>query len=113
MPSKKPLIEKKRRRGPPFKLKFTEVAAAELTNLKNHTGLKVRYKAVLTSLAYLEVDPKHPSLNTHEFSSKKGPDNAKVFEAYAQNRTPGAFRIFFCYGPDGDEITILAITSHP
>jgi hypothetical protein len=38
-----------------------------------------------------------------------------VFEAYAQNRTPGAYRIFWCYGPDKDkgDITITAITPHP
>ena len=38
---------------------------------------------------------------------------AKVFEAYAQHRTPGAYRVFWCYGPGPGEITILAITPHP
>jgi len=37
----------------------------------------------------------------------------KVFAAYAQNRTPGAYRIFWCYGPGKKDITILAITPHP
>lgn len=37
----------------------------------------------------------------------------KVFEAYAQNRTPGAYRIFWCYGPQKTQITVLAITPHP
>ena len=30
-----------------------------------------------------------------------------------QNRTPGALRIFWCYGPKQGEITIFAITPHP
>jgi hypothetical protein len=30
-----------------------------------------------------------------------------------QNRTPGAYRVFWCYGPDQKQITILAITPHP
>ena len=61
-----------------------------------------------------------PSLNTHEFTSLSGVNGEKVFEAYAQNNTPGAYRIFWHYGPDqikgkkrAQAITILAITSHP
>jgi hypothetical protein len=38
---------------------------------------------------------------------------AKVFEAYAQNKTPGAYRVFWCYGPEQGEITVIAITPHP
>jgi hypothetical protein len=36
-----------------------------------------------------------------------------MFEAYAQNDTPGAYRIMWCYGPGKGEITIVAITPHP
>lgn len=31
----------------------------------------------------------------------------------AQNKTPGADRIFWCYGPEKGEMTIIAITPHP
>lgn len=37
----------------------------------------------------------------------------KVPEASIQNKTPGAYRLFWCYGPDRDRITIIAITTHP
>jgi hypothetical protein len=43
----------------------------------------------------------------------KGPNDAEVFEAYVENQTPGAYRFFWCYGPDQAELTILAITLHP
>ena len=36
-----------------------------------------------------------------------------VFEACAQNQTPGAFRVFWCYGPRKGDISIIAITPHP
>jgi hypothetical protein len=36
-----------------------------------------------------------------------------VFESYVQNRTPGAYRVFWCYGPEQGQITIVAITPHP
>jgi hypothetical protein len=42
-----------------------------------------------------------------------GPNGEEVFEAYAENNTPGAYRIFWVYGPGKDVITILAITAHP
>lgn len=73
------------------------------------------FKQVSKSLSYLASDPRHKSLNTHEYTSLEHPfdPDGKVFEAYAQNRTPGAYRIFWCYGPKKGEITIIAITPHP
>ena len=97
----------------PFKLLFTEEASACLDKLeKNKSSAKV-FKAVRKSLGYLEINPRHPGLNTHKFTSFNGPDDQEVFEAYAQNNTSGAYRIFWCYGPDKQEITVLAITPHP
>jgi hypothetical protein len=73
------------------------------------------FKQVSNALAKLEQDPRHPGLTTHEYSDIPNPydKNQKVFEAYAQNKTPGAYRIFWCYGPNRQQITILAITPHP
>ena len=64
-------------------------------------------------LALLETNPRHPGLNTHKFSSLKGPGGEDVFEAYEENKTPAAWRVFWYYGPDKRQITILAITPHP
>jgi glycine cleavage system aminomethyltransferase T len=48
-----------------------------------------------------------------KFNSLTGPKGEDVFEAYVENRTPAAYRVFWCYGPEQEEITILAITPHP
>ncbi|NNM58831.1 MAG: hypothetical protein HKM04_03360 [Legionellales bacterium] len=72
-----------------------------------------RLKAVRKALAYLETNPRHPSLNTHKYSSLTGQNGEEVFEAYAENNTPAAYRIFWCYDPSKKQITILAITEHP
>jgi hypothetical protein len=63
----------------------------------------------------LRDNPRHPGLHTHEFVSLVHPydPKEKVFEAYVQSRTPGAYRLFWCYGPQAGEITIIAITPHP
>ena len=73
------------------------------------------FKQVQKTVAYLQADPRHPGLRTHEYRSLVHPFDriGKVFEAYAQNRTPGAYRIFWCYGPESGELTIIAITPHP
>jgi hypothetical protein len=39
------------------------------------------------------------------------PHNAKLFEAYAEDRTAAAYRIFWCY--ERDQMGIVAITEHP
>lgn len=60
----------------------------------------------------MKVNLKHPSLNTHKYDLE-GPKGEEVFGSYAQNNTPGAYRIFWYYGPEKKEITIIAITPHP
>jgi hypothetical protein len=73
------------------------------------------FTQVAKAVRQLAADPRHSSLHTHEYDSLAHPfdPKGKVFEAYAQNRTPGAYRIFWCYGPAKGEITIIAITPHP
>ena len=65
------------------------------------------------SLGYLQNNPRHPNLNTHKYSAISGCNGEDIFEAYAENKTPAAFRIFWHYGPDKKDITIVAITPHP
>ena len=96
-----------------FHLEFTHEAASQLKKLQKESALKKRLKAVLKALAYLETNPKHPSSNTHKYSSLKGHFGEEIFEAYAENHTPGAYRIFWHYGPNKNVITIVAIVPHP
>ena len=96
-----------------FTLLFTEQAANDLESLENNRSLLKRFKAVRKALAYLQTNPRHPGLNTHKFTSLSGPNGEEIFEAYAENKTPAAYRIFWYYGPSKKEITIIAITPHP
>ena len=61
----------------------------------------------------METNLRHPSLNTHEYHNLSGPNGEKVFEAYAQQKTSGAYRIFWYYGPGKNIISIIAIIPHP
>lgn len=96
-----------------FVLELTETAEEDLIKLKKDAGLQKRYKAVSKSLILLEQNPRHPSLQTHSYHSLKGPHGEKVFEAYAEQDTPAAYRIFFYYGSPQGKIIIVTITPHP
>lgn len=99
----------------PFALRFSTEAKIQLEKLNSETTKagNAANRAVRKALAYLEQNPRHPSLNTHEYNSLSGSSDEKVWEAYAQNQTPGAYRIFFHYGPAANVITVIAITPHP
>src|SRR5574344_1557956 len=96
-----------------FELKFTKRANEDLSRLEADKGLKNQLKAVYKALGFLEINPRHQGLNTHEFTSLTEQYGTKVYEAYAQNKTPGAYRIFWHYGRGKNIITILAIVKHP
>lgn len=96
-----------------FKINFTNEAEKEFLKLKGHKSKHAQYKAVGKALAFMEVNLRHPSLKTHKFDGIVSPFEGDVFESYAQNNTPGAYRIFWCYGPDKEHITIPAIVPHP
>jgi hypothetical protein len=96
-----------------FELIFTPQADSDLREIENDPGKKNILKVLRKTLGFMETNLRHPSLQTHEFTSFKGPQGGKVFEAYIQQHTPAAYRIFWYYGPEKNQITIVAITPHP
>ena len=98
-----------------FDLSFTIPAADELKRLEGLASEVALVKQIKKALGNLTRDPYYPSLQTHKFSGFPNPFDEKqpVFEAYAQQHTPRAVRLLWCYGPKKREITILAIVAHP
>lgn len=96
-----------------FELLYTSTADSQLDALEKNRGLVKRCKAVKKALGLMQVNMKHPSLNTHKYSAMTGANGEEVFEAYAENKTPAAYRIFWHYGPKKGQITIVAIIAHP
>lgn len=101
-------------------LRFTPEARRNLAELEGSSAKRGVLAQVRKTLGLLETNLRHPSLNTHRFFSLHGPNDQEVFVAWAQNKTPGAYRVFFYYGPDRTEdrkrisvLTIIAITPHP
>lgn len=96
-----------------YKLLLTDTSKKELAELKHEKSKKAVLNAVIKSLKFLETNPKHPSLNSKPYKSLSGPDGEKIWESYAQQHTPGAYRIFWFYGPGRKQITITSIIPHP
>ena len=96
-----------------FEIIISDRAREKLEALKADTSQRKRYKAVVKTLQYLATDPRHPSLQTHPYESLEKLMGQNVFEAYAEQKTPAAYRVFWCYGPSNDQITVIAITPHP
>lgn len=90
-------------------LRLTTLARDQLNAVPEGT----RKKKIQRTLGLLETNLRHPSLNTHKYDGLSGDNGEDVFDAYIENKTPTAWRIFWHYGPGQGELTILAITPHP
>ncbi|MFL6289378.1 MAG: hypothetical protein ACJ759_00590 [Thermoanaerobaculia bacterium] len=102
------------------KLRLSREAQDCLNRLAGDPHSAGLLKQVRKVLLLLETNLRHPSLSTHKFKALQGPDGEEAFEAYVQNQTPGAYRVFFYYGPDLIEagqripvLTVITITPHP
>ncbi len=93
-----------------LRVRFTAEAKTQYDQLP-----AAKLKKVKRALGYLQSNPRYPSLHTHVYGGYSNPydSNQPVFEAYAENVTPGAYRLFWCYGPERLQLTVLAITPHP
>jgi hypothetical protein len=92
-------------------LELSDDARATLAQLASQNNR--RLNKVRKTLALMESNIKHKGLHTHKYNALEGPNGEEVFEAYVENNTPGAYRIFWHYGPGRGIISIIAITPHP
>jgi hypothetical protein len=71
------------------------------------------FRRLLKAANHLADNPRYPGLNSHEIRSLSKRYGRPVWESYLQNNTPAAGRIFWVYGPDPGEISIIGIEPHP
>ncbi|MFP4260707.1 MAG: hypothetical protein ACLFS1_06465 [Opitutales bacterium] len=71
------------------------------------------YRKIRKALQHLEANPRHPGLNSHEIDALTEKYGVRIWESYLENRKAGARRIFWIYGPETKEITIVGIENHP
>ncbi len=78
-----------------FVLIFARRAQEELERLEGSPGRTGLVKQIKKTLAFLQTNRRHPSLQPHVFHSLPHPysPTEKVFEAYVQQHTPAAYRL--------------------
>lgn len=80
------------------------------TAAKNEIKL---HKQMGKAFWHLSQNPRHTGLKTHEITSLSKRYGTKVWQSYLENQTPAAGRIYWCYGPDRSQITIIGLEPHP
>ena len=63
------------------------------------------YKKWGKALKLLSADPSYSSLQTHEIEPLSRRYGMKVWQSYLENKTSGAMRMYWVYGPDQKDIT--------
>lgn len=71
------------------------------------------YKKMGKAMAFLANDPKHPGLHSHEIGALSRRYGVKVWQSNIENKTSGAGRIYWIYGPAKNDITIIGLELHP
>ena len=87
-----------------------------LNKIKNKSATKSeerQYKQIGKVLYLLSINPRYPSLKSREIESLTNRIGIKVWQSYLENNTPSAGRIYWAYGPNREDITMLAIEPHP
>ncbi|MET4079663.1 hypothetical protein ABIB53_002853 [Janibacter sp. UYMM211] len=95
------------------RLLVTAEAKSVLDDLAAKKQYQAKLKKVRKTLGLIQQNPRYPGLNSHKYVSLSGDQGEDVWESYVENQTPGAWRVFWHYGPSENEITILTIGPHP
>lgn len=74
---------------------------------------KELFKKLINCLKKLSNDPHYLGLQSHEIESLTRRYKIKVWESYLENNKPAAGRIFWVYGPNRGDITIIGLEPHP
>ena len=86
------------------------------SSVKNGTATKTDvelHAKTGKTLALLSSNPKHPGLHSHEIKALTRRYGVKVWESYLENKNSKAWRLFWGYGPDKSDITIIGMEPHP
>lgn len=99
--------------APPFALAYTDEALRVLDDLAKPAYVTKLKKAKKALRLLRDGGPSHPGLNSHRYQSMSGPNGEDVWESSVENKTPGAWRIWWLYGPAPDTLTIITLGPHP
>ena len=100
--------------SPPFSVIPTETFLNTVISLATSPQHRARLKKIRKAQYLLEqIGPDHSGLQTHPIKDRRGPNGEPVLQSYIENKTPSAWRLWWVYGPNQGEITLLDVGPHP
>ena len=84
--------------------------------IKNNVASKKEitlFKKLVSCFKKLALDSKYLSLCTHDIEVLTKRYGIKVWQSYLENNKPAAGRVFWVYGPNKSDITIIGLEPHP
>lgn len=98
---------------PEIEKRFSDLQkkASEATLTKEEGNL---LKLWVKAIERLMENPKHPALETHEIEDLTKKFGDRIWQSYLNNNSNNiTYRLFWAYGPQQGEITMLALEAHP
>lgn len=94
---------------------LTDRAIAVLASLvKGRKANAVRARKVAKAIRLLEIDPTgHPGLVSHRYEDLDDYFGEKIWESYVENNTSAAWRMWWFFGPEPGQVTVVDIGPHP
>jgi hypothetical protein len=71
------------------------------------------FKKWSKALKFLRQNPRHQGLGSHDIDALSRRYGGKVWQSNLENNTPAAGRMFWIYGPNKGEITVIGLEPHP
>ena len=81
-------------------------------NLERKVKNKNASKNEIELFKKLSSNSRYPSLCTHDIEALTKRYNLKVWESYLENNKPAAGRIFWVYGLDQGDVTVIGLEPH-
>lgn len=71
------------------------------------------YKKWGKAMKLLSGNPFYPGLKTHDIEPLTKRYGVKVWQSYLENKKSDAMRMYWVYGPDQQQITVIGLEPHP
>ncbi len=97
---------------PEMEALWKELQQKHRTGTANKTEEQL-YKKWGNALIKLADDPFYPGLKTHEIEPLSKRYGMKVWQSYLENHKSGAMSMYWVYGPDQKDITVIGLEPHP
>ncbi len=98
--------------GPPLRVVLSPGLNEWLIAAKADPSLRAKFRKVVKAIELMRTQgPSYPGFHTHQMRHLAGYDGRRIWNSYVENRTPGAWRMYWIYDDEGG-IYVLSVGPH-